>query len=60
MLALLVYDAAMSQLAYQGQKRSYGGFGGSHELLEGYPPVVGKARDVLLDDGDRGCVLALE
>lgn len=50
----------MSQLAYQGQKRSDGGFRGSHELLEGYPPVVGEARDVLLDDGDSGCILALE
>lgn len=56
----IVYLSTMQPCHYQGQKRSDGGFRGSHELLEGYPPVVGKARDVLLDDGDRGCVLALE
>ena len=48
------------QLAYQGQERFDGGLRGSHELLEGYPPVVGEARDVFLDDGDGGGVLALD
>lgn len=54
------YSHVISQLAYQGQERSYGGLRRGHELFEGYAPVVGEAGDVLLHDGDGGSVLALE